>query len=100
MRNPGRWGFLEQNALTDGELSERLRRRQHFRSRSDVPRLSELIDDENRLSVLEKELECAEGDALARLTAEFTALNSRFIENGGLYFRSKCKSILTHLGFD
>lgn len=93
-------GFLEQNALTDGELSERLGGGSISVLEAMYLAFSELIDDENRLSVLEKELECAEGDALARLTAEFTALNSRFIENGGLYFRSKCKSILTHLGFD
>ena len=60
---------------------------------------SELLRDEARLSELEDALSSASGEALDRLTAEFTALNSRFIDAGGLYFKSKCRSLLVHLGF-
>lgn len=60
---------------------------------------SELLRDEARLSELEGALSLATGDELDRLTREFTSLNSRFIDAGGLYFRSKCRSYLIHLGF-
>ena len=60
---------------------------------------SELLRDEARLSELEDALSFASGDELDRLTREFTALNARFIDAGGLYFRSKCKSCLVRLGF-
>lgn len=90
-------GCLEQNSLTDDTIV----------ADGDVTVLeamylafTDLIADEARLAVLEEELDKAEGDELSRLTSEFTSLNARFIENGGLYFKSKCKSILTHLGFD
>ena len=47
---------------------------------------SELLRDEARLSELEDALSSASGEVLDRLTAEFTALNARFIDAGGLYF--------------
>ena len=88
-------GYLEQNAESDdSEFS------------SDVTVIdkmyeahSELLRDEARLSELEDALSSASGDELDRLTREFTALNSRFIDEGGLYFRAKCKSCLVRLGF-
>lgn len=64
----------------------------------------ELCRDERRLSELQGELdEASKGhdeSLLSRLTTEFTTLNARFIENGGLYYKSRCQSILVKLGFD
>jgi len=59
----------------------------------------ELCRDEHRLSELEELLGRAEGDELKRLTAEFSETNTRFIDNGGLHYKSRCRSILSKLGF-
>lgn len=59
----------------------------------------ELCRDEVRLSELEELLKTASGEDLTRLTAEFSQTNTRFIENGGLHYKSRCKSILSRLGF-
>ena len=59
----------------------------------------ELCRDEHRLSELEELLKSAEGDELKRYTAEFTETNTRFIDNGGLHYKSRCRSILAKLGF-
>jgi len=63
----------------------------------------ELCQSEKRLAQLQTELEnaAAAGDQplLERLTGEFTNLNNRFIADGGLYYKSRCQSILTKLGF-
>lgn len=64
----------------------------------------ELCRAERRLAELQVELdEAAKGqdeDLLNRLTTEFTNLNARFIADGGLYYKSRCQSILVKLGFD
>ena len=60
----------------------------------------ELCRDEARLAVLEEELKGASGDALRRLTSEFSEVNTRFIDNGGLHYKSRCRSILAKLGFN
>ncbi len=65
----------------------------------------ELCRWEVRLAGLQAELERAaeQGDDLAglnRLSAEFTNLNQRFIADGGLHYKSRCRSILVNLGFD
>ncbi len=88
-------GYLEQNAESDmsgdaGELSVIEKMYEAFGS---------LVRDEARLTELEGALAAASGEELNRLTAEFSALNTRFIDAGGLYFRSKCRSFLVHLGF-
>ena len=63
----------------------------------------ELLRLEARLSALERELEETEHDREperhARLAAEFTDLNNRFISGGGLEFRSRAASILMKLGY-
>ncbi len=59
----------------------------------------ELCRDEHRLSELEELLKSAEGDELKRYTAEFSETNTRFIDNGGLHYKSRCRSILSKLGF-
>ncbi len=42
----------------------------------------------------------ADMDELNRLSAEFTNLNNQFIADGGLHYKSRCRSILNNLGFD
>jgi len=63
----------------------------------------ELCHAEKRLAFLQEELEkAAEGGSeayLQQLTTEFTNLHNRFIADGGLYYKSRCQSILTKLGF-
>ena len=59
-----------------------------------------LILAEYRLAELEKLLTTAKGEELDRLTAEFTALNQRYISDGGLEYKSRCASFLEKLGFD
>ena len=88
-------GYLEQNAESD-----------ETDSASDITVIEkmyeafgDLLASEARLAELEGALASATGETLDRLTAEFSALNSRFIDDGGLYFRSKCRSFLVHLGF-
>ena len=44
-------------------------------------------------------LDTASGAELESAASEFSSLNARFTEGGGLYYKSKCKSILIHLGF-
>ncbi len=61
----------------------------------------ELLRDETRLRELEEQLkaehESHEHDVLVR---EYTALNDRFIRNGGLEFRGRCVSTLQKMGLD
>ena len=64
-----------------------------------------LLSAEARLAELENALsagaEAAGGDdAYDRITREFTALNEKFISEGGLEFRGRCLGILRRLGFD
>ena len=62
----------------------------------------ELLSMEARLSALEAAL--ADGEAGGRthesLVEEYTALNEKFIADGGLEFRGRCASTLAGLGFD
>lgn len=88
-------GYLEQNAEAD--LSEANRDVTVIEKMYEA--FGSLVRDEARLAELEVALAAASGDELDRLTAEFTSLNSRFIDAGGLYFRAKCRSFLVHLGF-
>jgi len=65
----------------------------------------DLCRDEVRLAELQNALDRAsennaDVDELNRLSAEFTNLNNRFISNGGLHYKSRCRSILINLGFD
>ena len=60
----------------------------------------ELCRDEARLSELEELLKDASAEELDRLTAEFSLTNTRFIDNGGLHYKSRCRSLLLRLGLD
>ncbi len=60
---------------------------------------------EVRLGKLQEELDRAAGHGddlttLNRLSAEFSNLNNRYIADGGLHYKSRCRSILVNLGFD
>ncbi len=59
----------------------------------------QLLRDETALARIEGELKVAEGDELVRLSGEFERINTRFIDGGGLHYKSRCKSILARLGF-
>jgi len=60
----------------------------------------ELVEMENRLSELELLL-CDTNDARhASYTVEYTELHQKFIDGGGLEFRSRSRSVLSKLGFD
>ena len=62
----------------------------------------ELCRAEVRLSALQSLLDSADPEdteTLNRLSSEYTSLNNRYIRDGGLYFKSRCRSILTGLGF-
>lgn len=62
-----------------------------------------LLEDEKRLDELEKTLSSradVTSQSYSALAAEFSELNHSFAQNGGQYFRGKCRSILTKMGFD
>ena len=60
-----------------------------------------LLEWEKRLSELENLLNDHSDDEKHRIyTNEYMALNERFIRDGGLEFRGRCRSILGKLGFD
>ncbi len=64
----------------------------------------ELCRDEIDLARLQRALDAAAvtGDEaeLTRLSKTYTDLNARYIRDGGLHYQSRCRSILTKLGFD
>ena len=63
----------------------------------------DLCRAEVRLADLQARLDSADPadtDTLNRLSSEYTNLNNRFIRDGGLYYKSRCRSILSNLGFD
>ena len=63
----------------------------------------DLCRAEVRLAELQNLLDTTPADdsvMLNRLSSEYTTLNSRYIRDGGLYYKSRCRSILTNLGFD
>ncbi len=56
----------------------------------------ELIEMEKRLAALEKELALGENEGLA---SAYTDLNARFVENGGLEYKNRCRALLSHMGY-
>lgn len=62
----------------------------------------ELIEAEKKLSALEATLNSGSYGDRSResLISEYTALNERFIADGGLEFRGRCASTLQKMGFD
>ncbi|MBQ8409270.1 MAG: ABC-F family ATP-binding cassette domain-containing protein [Clostridia bacterium] len=60
-----------------------------------------LLEAEKRLSELEELLNDHSDSERHRIyTNEYMALNEKFIRDGGLEFRGRCRSILQKLGFD
>ena len=60
----------------------------------------ELPEAEARLAELQALLSSPSVEHAASLSAEFTALQDRFLREGGLEFRGRCASTLQRLGFD
>ena len=63
----------------------------------------ELLSAEARLAFLEGALAedgGAEGRSRESIVSEYTALNEKFIADGGLEFRGRCASTLAGMGFD
>ncbi len=60
----------------------------------------EMLRMEARLSELESQMNQDGALHLSSLSAEYTALNDRFLREGGLEYRSRCASMLQRLGFD
>lgn len=60
----------------------------------------ELCRMEDRLAELQKLLDDGGSEAeMERYAREFSTLNNRFIADGGLYYKSRCQSLLQKLGF-
>ncbi len=56
---------------------------------------------ELRLADLQRQLDETPSDdtvTLSRLSAEYESVNTRYIDNGGLHYKSRCRSILKDLG--
>ncbi len=82
-------GFLRQDGAF--EISENFGRSALEQMYSAFP---ELIEMEKRLETLEKELASCES-----LTTTYTDLNARFVENGGLEYKNRCRALLSHMGY-
>ncbi len=60
----------------------------------------EMLRMEARLAELENEMNADGVQHLSALSAEYTALNDRYLREGGLEYRGRCASMLQRLGFD
>ena len=60
----------------------------------------DLIALEGEISRVEHQLASAKGEDIMTLSARLGELNTIFMNNGGLEFRSRCKGMLLRLGFD
>ncbi len=61
-----------------------------------------LVEAEMKLERLQLELDRTpedDTDKLNRLSNEYSAVNNRYIRDGGLHYKSRCRSILMNLGF-
>lgn len=61
---------------------------------------SNLIELEAEINRVENQLAKATGDEIMTLSSRIGELNTRFANEGGLEFRSRCKGMLLRLGFD
>ena len=62
----------------------------------------ELCSMEDRLDLIQKKMDEADSsdiELMTRLSSEYESVNNSYVSGGGLYFRSRCSSILTSLGF-
>ena len=60
----------------------------------------EMLRMEARLAELEAQMNAEGVQHLSSLSAEYEALNDRFLREGGLEYRGRCASMLQRLGFD
>ena len=61
----------------------------------------ELLEDEAETAHLEENLTRERNpERLTALSARLSEVNAHYVEHGGMYFRSRCRSMLTSLGFD
>ena len=60
----------------------------------------DLISLESEINRVENQLAIATGDDIMTLSARIGELNTKFANEGGLEFRSRCKGMLLRLGFD
>ena len=60
----------------------------------------DLISLEKEINRVENQLATATGDDIMTLSSRIGELNTRFANEGGLEFRSRCKGMLLRLGFD
>ena len=87
-------GMMEQNdAFDDGEIENETVLSRMYGAYPDLCRY------EKRIGEIEKLLETAVGDEAVRLYSELERVNTRYIDGGGLHYKSRCKSILERLGF-
>ncbi len=80
-------GYLAQNAMVD---SSRTLYEEMLDARSDMIELEKTLDELRR--------RVDEGDEYA--SSEFSVLHERFVRDGGLEYRGRCKGILSSLGFN
>ncbi len=62
----------------------------------------DLVRAEMKLERLQNELSSAspdDHDRINQITTEYNATNNRYIRDGGLHYKSRCRSILVNLGF-
>ena len=89
-------GILSQyGAFSDGDGGEGVTALDHM-----FAAFPTLLEWEKRLSELEILLSDEHDEKHRIYTNEYMALNERFIRDGGLEFRGRCRSILGKLGFD
>ena len=89
-------GILSQyGAFSEAETSEGTTALEHM-----YAAFPALLAAEKRLSELEALLADHSDSRHSAYTNEYMSLNDRFIRDGGLEFRGRCRSILQKLGFD
>lgn len=86
-------GMMEQNDAFDRVEAEVTVLRHMYGA------LPGLCRDEARMAEIETELQSADGEKAERLSAELFRVTTRFTENGGLHYKSRCQSLLLRLGF-
>ncbi len=90
-------GFLHQSDSQDvyGELNEATLLEQMYSA------FPSLLKAEEDMAAIEEELASeTDHDRIIQLSDRLNVINSRYVADGGMYFRSRCKSILISLGFD
>ncbi|MBQ2730341.1 MAG: ABC-F family ATP-binding cassette domain-containing protein [Clostridia bacterium] len=87
-------GMMEQNdAFDDGDVENETVLSRMYGA------YPQLCRYEERIAEIESLLASAVGDEAVRLYSELERINTRYIDGGGLHYKSRCKSILSRLGF-